>query len=368
MHQLEKFMFNRSFDDNSVAEAEEAAAAEALEEDEQEEEVITFTEEQLEAARREGFDAGKEEGIREAGDAMETRISDTLATLDAEFQKLFNGQITANAEFFDDAVNIAIAVSRKCFPHLSETDAPRVIENMVRGALAEILEEPRVIIHVHADLVEDLNARIGDVAEAANFEGQILILEDQGMASGDCRVTWSSGSAERDMGALWQQIDEIVEHNLHAVKQNLKGSKNESTGDIGASGESQDDTMATNEASAADPAPLSAEQTTTDDIAASTSPSASDTAILEDEQSLDINDLDTQQPPQSDEGLINADTIDTPPEADSPNDSTDDTETHLQAGPGIVEQPSDEAILELEQSSGEVEDETTEDLPRAGSD
>ena len=259
-------------------------------------------------------------------------------------------------------------MSRKCFPHLSETEAPRVIENMVRDALAEILEEPRVLIHVHPDLVEALNARIGEVAAAANFEGQILIIDDETMASGDCRVTWSSGSAERDMGALWQHIDEIVEHNLHAVKLGLETPETESTDDIDVSDATHDDIMTTAEPSAPTPASTVENEIASDDEAASVSPSPPDIADIEEEYSLDINELDEQNAVSSDEDQPITDAIDTPLSTDLPDDPPDTTEIHLQAGPGNVEEPSDEAILGPEKSSDEAEDEKTEDPAPAGSD
>ena len=89
---------------------------------------------------------------------------------------------------------------------------------MVQEVLSENLEEPRITIHLHTDLLEIMNNRMVKIAQAANFEGQVLVLEDDSITPGDCRVIWSSGSAERDMGALWQQIDEVVEKNLHAVQ------------------------------------------------------------------------------------------------------------------------------------------------------
>ena len=356
----EKFLFNVSFDEADIAraeaelKAEEEAAAEA---ERVVEELPSFSEEEMEAARRDGFDAGKAEGIREAGDAVETQISDSLNHMRGQFQSLFEAQTKANAALFDDSINIAVAIARKCFPHLNETHAPRLIEDMMRQVLAEIIEEPRALVYVHQDLVEPLNERVSNVAETANFEGQILILEDEKMPLGDCRITWSSGSAERDMASIWQQVDEIVEQNLDAVRQDILEPETES-----ADGNSVPDAAsAENAAPAAAPEPIPAdtapplpEPALDTEQTAAVDPASSG---QEPEEISDISDLEGDQeepsapPPSPENELSEAD------EGDSGVIEDDQTAVHLQAGPGIVEEAPDEAILELDTEP----DETTED-------
>ena len=220
---IEKFMFEVSFDEVDVTEEEavDGSIAEDSEFEEPEEEIQTFTEDELDAARDESFEAGKDTGIREAADAIETKINDALGIISANIDDLFKRQTIGNAETFADAVNIAVAISRKCFPHLNEIHGLGEVEAMVREVLAEVLEEPRVLIHLNPEIKETLGLRIDEIAKDSNFEGQIILLEDEEMASGDCRINWSSGSAERDAASIWSRIDEIVEQNLGTVREEV---------------------------------------------------------------------------------------------------------------------------------------------------
>ena len=74
----ERFLFDVSFDEEDIALAEaEAAATLAIQEAEladPEENVPTFTEDQVNAARHEGFEAGRKAGDQEAGDAIVTAM------------------------------------------------------------------------------------------------------------------------------------------------------------------------------------------------------------------------------------------------------------------------------------------------------
>ena len=78
----ERFLFDVSFDeaDLALAEAEATAklAVQEAEPAEPEQNIPTFTEDQLNAARYEGYEAGHEAGIQEAGDAIEKTLLDEL--------------------------------------------------------------------------------------------------------------------------------------------------------------------------------------------------------------------------------------------------------------------------------------------------
>lgn len=368
MGQTEKFLFDVSFDDANLALEKEAARA-SIEQDSEPEaeeyEAPTFSEDEMEASRRDGFDAGKAEGVREAGDAVETQISDALAQLTAQFDTLFKKQAVANAEIFDDSIKTAITIVRKCFPHLTESDAPRAIEDMVREVLAEILEEPRAMVHVHPDLAENLNNRISEIAGSANFEGQVLIIDDEKTAPGDCRVTWSSGSAERDMEALWGNVDEIVEQNLKTVRQDVPTPVSESVAAENAQpmetaaseGPSNQQPVQQPEAPDTDAAPAPPPASVTTDDPGENQIEESNYSDINELDALDEGqDMDTAGPPE---------TIEVNDAADQADQSSDMTGAHLQAGPGIVEEPPVEAILSDEQSEGEPTEELDENTDEA---
>ncbi|MBB53283.1 MAG: hypothetical protein CMF67_02805 [Magnetovibrio sp.] len=221
----ERFLFDVSFDEENLTLAEAEAAANLVAREveivEAEEDVLTFTEDQLNAARNEGYEAGREAGIQEAGDAIETKINESLGVIGSHLDELFRRQAIDMATTFTDAVNIAVTISRKCFPHLNDTHGFPEVERMVSEVLTEVIEEPRVIIHINPSLKDPLESRIKSIARTSNFEGQIIILEADDLALGDCRITWSSGTAEREMESTLSTIGQIVEANLVNVREDI---------------------------------------------------------------------------------------------------------------------------------------------------
>jgi len=221
MAHSKKFMFDVSFEVEqppmaSPAEDSDAGEAEANKIDD-EPEATMFSEDEMDAARDEGFAAGREAAISDAANATELEIFDLLSNISSGFDKLFALQNTRNVEIFDASINAALAVTKKCFPHLTETHGVAEIDAMVREILSGLIGAPKVVISVRPDLQSSFEARFATIAQQSGFEGRISVLADPDLDGSDCRIDWTDGSAERNLDALWQRIDEIIEHNLALV-------------------------------------------------------------------------------------------------------------------------------------------------------
>jgi len=225
-----KFLFERSFDppdENAEDQSEDA------EEEEEEEEVApAYSEEELALAREESFNAGKEEGVREASDTVESQTLDTMRALGIQIPELFRHMERHHSETFHEAINAAVTIVRKFFPNMTDEHNLTEIETMLGAILSEILEEPRVILHVNPSIVKRLTERVDAIATDAHFEGRVVVMEDEGSAPGDCRVEWSNGGAERNLNDLWRQIDQVVQGNLSASDVQLSDAPSETEEEI----------------------------------------------------------------------------------------------------------------------------------------
>lgn len=213
MSTVTKFTFDLDFDAPDEPEVAEEEVAE--EEAEPEIEIPTFSEEEVAQARAEGFDEGKEVGRKEAADATEERLLEAVEKACAQLADVYNAQADANHEIAREMITISTAIAKKLFPDLNARNALGEVERVVQETLKAITEEPRVQIIVHPDLREPLTESLATMTHRAGFEGKVFVNPDPSLDLGDCRVEWSNGAAIRDTEALWEQIDEIVEHNLH---------------------------------------------------------------------------------------------------------------------------------------------------------
>ena len=215
MTAVRKFLFERSFDDVMPEVVEEQEP----EEEEPEEVIPTFSEEEVNAAREEGFAAGKEEGNREAAEATERDILAAMGQLGEKFSDLFKAKETADAVILDSAISVAVGIARKVFPALNDKNALGEVERMFVKTLEHLLEEPFVTLYLNSGLLAPFEERIEALKTQAGFKGEVKVTAAEDVAPGDCRIEWSGGGAKRDSAELWQKIDEIVERNLSGEPQ-----------------------------------------------------------------------------------------------------------------------------------------------------
>ncbi len=204
-------------DDDSAATAGDDATGDGENEDEEEEEELPgYSEAQLEEAKAESFEAGRLEGARDAASTIEKETLLTVQAISLHITELFGRQEQANSVLLRDGIGIAATIARKLFPAMNEQNSLGEIDRMVEHTLLRLIEEPRVVIRVNPDLMETLDARVGDLKAGAGYEGRIVLKEDSALPFGDCRMEWGDGSAERNITSLWQSIDQILEGNLDA--------------------------------------------------------------------------------------------------------------------------------------------------------
>ena len=205
-----KFLFETSFDperERAAREAERAAAAAAAE---AEPPPPTFSEAELETARAEGLAAGRETGRQEALQSCEQRAGELLATLAQRLEGLVAERLAAQAEAEQSATAMALAIVRKLFPRLVESQTMPEIEAIITGCLERLRGEPRIVIRVNDDMLDLLSERITTLTERDGFEGKVVLLSDGSLADDSIRVEWADGGAERESAKTWSEIDKII--------------------------------------------------------------------------------------------------------------------------------------------------------------
>ncbi len=236
MATIQKFLFERTFDGSAalaqsapqqprpvdIVEAELARDEPAEETEEQaveqsDEEQPGYSEEQLEAAKKESHEVGKQEGLEEARKSIEQETLNALRSIAQHMTDLFGKQEHSNNTLIKDGIGVSASIVRKMFPAMDEQYGSEEVCRLVEQTLLRLIEEPRVVIRINPVLSETLGSRLDGLKAGAGYEGRFVLKEDPNMSAGDCRLEWGDGSAERNVEALWNAIDEIVEANIGPV-------------------------------------------------------------------------------------------------------------------------------------------------------
>ncbi len=191
-----KFTFDKVFDLRGAAAGEDLDSR-----------ARTHTEEALVAAREEAFAQGLAAGLERARGETARAIADALAQMNRRLEDLQ----TADRERRRQAVNLALAIGAKLAGTLMRRQPLAEAEALIRDCLAEVAEEPRVVIRVNEALLDDLKHRLGELAAECGFGGEIVILGDDALEGSDCRVEWADGGSERVAADVERQIAAAIE-------------------------------------------------------------------------------------------------------------------------------------------------------------
>ncbi len=195
--QPRKYLFDLIFDEDGLCAGDKPATP-------------TYSQEQLDAAKKEARDAGFAEGKRAALDERQKQADLLLGEIAGKLTKLLKEGAEEGSRQSEGVQKAVLAIARKLLPAYVERNGLAEIEAIVGRVIAEMSREPRLVVRVAESLFEETKKRVDSLAGKQAFPGEIVILGDPSFGEADCRVEWANGGIERDAKLLWQDIERVL--------------------------------------------------------------------------------------------------------------------------------------------------------------
>lgn len=213
--QVRKFMFDLSFD-KPLVKPKPKEEVEAPPEDAEPEPPPppVFSEEELEAAREESYQNGRDDGLREAEESRQFMETNAMRALAEQLSGLFAAEKRSAEVNQRAAIQVAQALLRKLAPSLAKREGLSDIEAMLRECLMRLGKEPRVVVKVADELAEAVRDKVDRLVVESGFEGRVVVVGAPGVALTDCKVEWADGGAERDYERMLAEVNDVVERYL----------------------------------------------------------------------------------------------------------------------------------------------------------
>jgi len=171
----------------------------------------TFSAAELAAARTEGFKDGHQAGFAESSGSLESAAAQALNDIVTRLATLGPICQAGLDRCRHDAIGIAHAVTRRTVELSAQETALQVIENVLGDVLSRVIDEPRVVIRVHNNLLDRLQLRMSSVTEKCGFPGSVILLAEPNLQIPDCRIEWADGGAEYSNESVLTEIDTVIE-------------------------------------------------------------------------------------------------------------------------------------------------------------
>jgi flagellar assembly protein FliH len=170
----------------------------------------TYSEAELEDARRAAFREGKDAGRTAARAEAEAAGQAALSAIAAELAAARRAAHAAAAEAAETAARLVLGTLAALHPSLSEKLAAADIATMVASLLPQLGGEPRLALRLCPPLVVKLESTVRELADAAGFQGEIIVRPDPAIAPDAATLSWSAGAALRNPSALRQALLESL--------------------------------------------------------------------------------------------------------------------------------------------------------------
>ncbi len=178
----------------------------------------TFSEAQLEQARQEAHQQGRQAGHAEAEAAHNKAAEEQASATKALLQVISNRISIASEEHtrFLKAqhglmLNLSMAVARKVAGDALKREPQASVQVLLKECMTLFAGNERVTVFVPAVRYEGLKLAIDTILpQLKDFQGQLEVQGDDTLDENDCRVEWKSGMAEHNAELLWTEIEQIV--------------------------------------------------------------------------------------------------------------------------------------------------------------
>jgi flagellar assembly protein FliH len=213
MSNARKFEFGLSFDPPGSRRAPKVAPVpepEPIPEPEPEPEVPpppTFSQEELDATRHQGWLEGRAAGEADAMERTERRLADTIERVAHDLNSLAGVQNKALGRIERQATELAVEIVRKLFPALTARSGTIEIEAVIADALSLAREQPKLALLCAPDMIEAIEPILTAAAARSGFEGRLSVRANPDLSDTDCQIEWNEGGMDRDSGRLMNEIE-----------------------------------------------------------------------------------------------------------------------------------------------------------------
>ncbi len=168
-------------------------------------------------AERRGYEQGFKEG-REAAEAKAAgRLADEAARLAAAAQSIIGVLDVERAAMEADAIRLADAVARKIAGRLYDLHPREAVLAVLKEAMAPLAKAPHLVVRLATADAEPIRTALAKIAEERGFTGRLVVLGEDDVARGDCRIEWADGGIVHDRAATEAAIARALDAHLGAA-------------------------------------------------------------------------------------------------------------------------------------------------------
>lgn len=173
----------------------------------------TLTIEELERIQAQARAEGETSARVRSNEALERSVAALTISLRAALDQSHAELENLRTEAAHVALAMASRIAHAALSALPSSD----VEVALRQAMHQAFGEPRITLRAAPVVTELLGSRLSEIAHEEGYEGRIQIAADPAMKSGDCRIEWRGGGAERSHEAIEDALAALIANRFSTI-------------------------------------------------------------------------------------------------------------------------------------------------------
>lgn len=171
----------------------------------------------LAEAERRGHARGLVEGRQGAEAKAAGRLADEAGRLAAAAQSILAVLDVERERIEAEAARLAVAVARKIAGRLYDLHPREAILAVLADSLGPLAKAPHLVVRLATEDAGAIRDALTKLAAERGFDGRLVVLGEDGVPRGDCRVEWADGGIVLDRAAVEAAIETALDAHLGVV-------------------------------------------------------------------------------------------------------------------------------------------------------
>jgi flagellar assembly protein FliH len=188
-----------------------------------------FSEEEVTVIRDESLQNGIRQGRMESLQEIEQSIAVLSSAIVDKLNELLAGETQREMMAQEIAVKATLVTIKKVWPQVLNKCGLEFVETTIRQSMDNNSEEPRIVVRVHDTMLDAVVKRLPQLQDQQAFAGKVIVISDQTVIAGDCKIEWADGGLDRLSRTLSQQLDAALDRILSSLSSLSKNTDPERT-------------------------------------------------------------------------------------------------------------------------------------------
>jgi len=165
---------------------------------------------QLSDADQKGRAEGFEQGRASAEARAAERLAEEAARLANACRTLLETQDADRLAVEKEAAELALMIARKLSGRLLDREPLTEIRALIAECLGPLRKAPHLVLRINVADADAIRPHLDRMTRDNGFEGRTVILGEDDIARGDCRIEWADGGIVRNSAAITADVEASI--------------------------------------------------------------------------------------------------------------------------------------------------------------